>query len=335
MKKKIVAVVIALTLLCLAVIKIFKDNNNPSKTLQEVKQNLSSYYMESDMTIYNGEDRREFVVKVSYEKDEEVDLFKVDLFDKGINQEQIIIKNKDGVYVLTPSLNQVYEFKGSWPMNSPKPYIYQSMLDFENLEHELKEVDGGYLISSKPNFDNKIQWATQEIKFDKEYKPEYLNIYETKNNLALNLNIRKLEINKDFEDDYFNVESSMIQARENSTYTNAVVEEELPFLPVNTEVESSLKESSTYEINGSTYYILTYEGAKPFTMVQRLLEDNEIVTTNNIDGKLVDLINGFGIYHDGVLTYCYNNVEYNIYSEVLTLDEMIELANGVEVSYTK
>ena len=293
MKKKIVAVVIALTLLCLAVIKIFKDNNNPSKTLQEVKENLSSYYMESDMTIYNGEDRREFVVKVSYEKDEEVDLFKVDLFDKGINQEQIIIKNKDGVYVLTPSLNQVYEFKGSWPMNSPKPYIYQSMLDFENLEHELKEVDGGYLISSKPNFDNKIQWATQEIKFDKEYKPEYLNIYDTKNNLALNLNIRKLEINKDFEDDYFNVESSMIQARENSTYTNAVVEEELPFLPVNTEVESSLKESSTYEING------------------------------------------FGIYHDGVLTYCYNSVEYNIYSEVLTLDEMIELANGVEVSYAK
>ena len=29
------------------------------------------------------------------------------------------------------------------------------------------------------------------------------------------------------------------------------------------------------------------------------------------------------------------NKEYNIYSEVLTLDEMIELANGVEVSYAK
>ena len=36
-------------------------------------------------------------------------------------------------------------------------------------------------------------------------------------------------------------------------------------------------------------------------------------------------MNGFGIYHNGVLTYCYNSVEYNIYSDVLTLDEMIEL----------
>ena len=51
--------------------------------------------------------------------------------------------------------------------------------------------------------------------------------------------------------------------------------------------------------------------------------------------SVVDLINGWGIYHDGILTYCYNSVEYNIYSDVLTLDEMIELANGVEVSYTK
>ena len=82
-------------------------------------------------------------------------------------------------------------------------------------------------------------------------------------------------------------------------------------------------------------YILTYEGTKPFTLVQRLLSDSESVSTTKVEGTLVDLMNGFGIYHNGVLTYCYNSVEYNIYSDVLTLDEMIELANGVEVSYTK
>lgn len=335
MKKKIIAIVVVLALVCLAVIKIFKDNADPNKTLKEVQDNLTSYYMESNMTLYNGEDKREFVVKVSYEKEEEKDYFKVSLFDKGINQEQIIIKNEDGVYVLTPSLNQVYEFKGDWPLNSPKPYIYQSMLDLKENEYELKKVDDGYLITSKPNFDNKIQWKTQEVKFDKEYKPEFLNIYDENNNLSLNIVVSKLEINKEFDDDYFNVDLNIQESRTNSSYTNAVSEEELPFLPVNSEVESNLKESSTYEINGSTYYILTYEGSKSFTMVQRLLEDNKEVVLNNVDGQLVDLINGWGIYHDGILTYCYNSVEYNIYSDVLTLDEMIELANGVEVSYTK
>ncbi len=335
MKKKIIAVVLVLLLVCLAVIKIIKDKNNPNKTLEEVKENLSSYYMEANMTLYNGEDKREFVVSVSYDKNENNDLFKVSLFDKGINQEQVIIKNEEGVFVVTPSLNQVYEFNGSWPMNSPKPYIYQSMIDLEEGEYEFKEVDEGYLITSKPNFDNKIQWTTQEVKFDKEYNPIYLNIYNDNKDLLLNLEVSKMEMNKKFDENYFNVNQIIEDGRVNSEYIGAVKEDELPFLPTNSEITSTLKESSTYTINGKTYYILTYEGTKPFTLVQRLLDDSTEVVTNNIDGKLVDLINGWGIYHDGILTYCYNSVEYNIYSEVLTLDEMIELANGVEVSYSK
>ena len=335
MKKKIIAVFLVLVLVCLAVLKIFMDKKDPSSTLKEVKENLTSYYMEGNMTLHNGEDKREFIVKVSYEKEDEKDYFKVSLNDLGINQEQIIIKNDDGVFVMTPSLNKVYKFNGSWPMNSPKPYIYQSMIDLKEGEYELKEVDDGYLIKNNPNFDNKIQWSTQEVLFDKNYVPKYLNIYDKDNNLSLTLNVTKMEINKDFDDDYFKVDESLVEARTNSTYTYGVLEEELPFLPTNSVIESTLKESSTYVINNETYYILTYEGTKPFTLVQRLLSDSEIVSTTKVEGTLVDLMNGFGIYHNGVLTYCYNSVEYNIYSDVLTLDEMIELANGVEVSYTK
>jgi outer membrane lipoprotein-sorting protein len=335
MKKKIIAVCLVVVLILVAVFKILFDNKDPNKTLNEVKDNLTSYYMEGRMTLYNGEDKREFDVKVSYDYKDEVDFFKVSLFDLGINQEQIIIKNLDGVYVISPSLNKVYKFNGSWPMNSPKPYIYQSMIDLKEGEYELKEVDGCYLVKSKPNFDNKIQWGTQEVMFTKDYIPKYLNIYDDNNNLSLTFNVNKMEINKEFNDNYFKVDDNLIEARESSTYTYGVSEEELPFLPINSEVESVLKESSTYVINDETYYILTYEGSKPFTLVQRLLKDNEDVDTSIVDGKLVDLINGVGIYHDGVLTYCYNSVEYNIYSEVLTLDEMIELANGVEVSYAK
>ena len=144
MKKKIIAVFLVLVLVCLAVLKIFMDKKDPSLTLKEVKENLTSYYMEGNMTLYNGEDKREFIVKVSYECEDEKDYFKVSLNDLGINQEQIIIKNDDGVFVMTPSLNKVYKFNGSWPMNSPKPYIYQSMIDLKEGEYELKEEEEGY-----------------------------------------------------------------------------------------------------------------------------------------------------------------------------------------------
>ena len=87
----------------------------------------------------------------------------------------------------------------------------------------------------------------------------------------------------DVDENYFKVDDNLIEARESSTYTYGVSEEELPFLPTNSEVESVLKESSTYVINDETYYILTYEGSKPFTLVQRLLKDNESVIKNMVE----------------------------------------------------
>ena len=39
-------------------------------------------------------------------------LFKVSLFDKNLNQEQILLRNEEGVFVVTPSLNQIFKFEG-------------------------------------------------------------------------------------------------------------------------------------------------------------------------------------------------------------------------------
>ena len=77
MKKKIIAIVLVLVLICVAIIKVYKDNSDPNKTLEEVKNNLVSYYMESNMTLYNGEDQREFLVSVAYDKKDDNDFFKV------------------------------------------------------------------------------------------------------------------------------------------------------------------------------------------------------------------------------------------------------------------
>ena len=42
MKKKIIAIVLVLVLLVVAVIKIVKDTKDPNRTLESVKENLSS-----------------------------------------------------------------------------------------------------------------------------------------------------------------------------------------------------------------------------------------------------------------------------------------------------
>ena len=113
---------------------------------------------------------------VCYLKNEN-DYFKVELYDKSLNQSQVIVKNDDGVYVLTPTLNQAFKFQSEWPLNSPKPYIYQSLLDFlENNEYE--KMKDGYLVSGEISYENDDRVASQEVKFDKDLNPVFINVYD-------------------------------------------------------------------------------------------------------------------------------------------------------------
>lgn len=330
MIKKIISVLLVLALVGLAVFKIFFDSTDFKKELKDLRKDLTSYYMEANMEFVNGEDVRQFFVEVSYEKEENKDLFRVSLLDKGLNQEQILLRNQDGVYVLTPALNQVYEFESEWPLNYPKPYIYQCLLDVMDGEYEKKGTSEGYLITSFPKFLDNEGWDKQEIHFTKELKPISVFIYDKNNIAVVKVNFTKVDLNPNFSDNYFDVNENINEARNNNSSVSDNIE--LPLYPVNSTLDSSLKEHSTYKVGNSEVHIMTYEGNKPFTVVQKILEDSESVVTLNLDGELVDLINGFGIYHDGILTYSYAGVEYNIYSDVLTLSEMIEVANAMDTA---
>ena len=48
--------------------------------------------------------------------------------NKSNNHEQIILKNKEGLYVITPSLNKSYKFESTWPDNSSQAYILSSII---------------------------------------------------------------------------------------------------------------------------------------------------------------------------------------------------------------
>lgn len=330
MIKKIFAVLLVLAIVGLAVFKIFFDSTDFKTQLKNVKDDLSSYYMEANMELVNGEDVRQFFVEVSYEKEDDKDLFRVSQLDKGINQEQILLRNLNGVYVLTPALNQVYEFESDWPLNYPKPYIYQSLLQVFDGEYEIKDTSEGYLVTSYPKFLDEDNYDKQEVHFSKDLKPISVYVYDENNIAVVKVNFTKVDLDAEFSDNYFDVQENIKLARENQSSVSGEIE--LPLYPVNSTLDATLKEHSSYTVGDVEVHIMTYEGSKPFTVIQKMLKDSEEVVTHTINGEVVDLINGFGVYHDSILTYSYLGVEYNIYSDVLTLSEMIQVANGMDVA---
>ena len=334
MWKKIVAGVLVLLVVVVAAFKIFFNNDNVEDLATKLNETLEKYYLKGTMELTNGEEVRNFNVEVGYEKDEEDDLFRVSLVDTTINQEQLIIRNKKGVYVLTPTLNQVYEFKGDWPLNTPKPYIYQSMLDTFKINHEVEKVDDGYVVTSFPEFANKNQWYKEEIKFDKELAPKYVYIYDKDDIKRVKLTVTEFKKDPSFADDYFEVDKNLEDSKTTSMEITTK-NEDLPLYPSHANINATLKDSTVASINGQEVHILTYAGDKPFTIVQRLLYESEEVVINNIEGEMIDLMCGVGFVYENSITCVYNGVEYKIYSDTLTVAELIEVANGMEVVVTK
>jgi len=334
MWKKIVAGLLVLVVIVVAAFKIFFNKGNVEDLATKLSESLEEYYLKGTMELTNGEEVRNFNVEVSYEHEDEDDLFKVSLDDTTINQKQLIIRNKKGVYVLTPTLNQVYEFKGEWPLNTPKPYIYQAMLATFNITHEVENLEDGYLVTSFPEFANANQWHKEEIKFDKELKPEYVYIYDKDDVMRVKLIVTEFKFDTNFNDDYFDVDKNLEDSKTTSMEITTK-DEDLPLYPSNADLNATLKDSTVASINGKQLHILTYAGDKPFTVVQRLLDENEEVVTSLVEGEMIDLMNGVGFVKDNTILCVYNGVEYKIYSDTLTVAELIEVANGMEVVVTK
>jgi len=106
--KKILKTILMVTIFSLVLSGCgLKNADNVINKLNKKVKNCKSYYVEGAMEIINNEDTYKYDVKVSYKKD---DYYKVELTNTLNNHEQVILKNDDGVYVVTP-LSTKFKFK--------------------------------------------------------------------------------------------------------------------------------------------------------------------------------------------------------------------------------
>lgn len=329
--KKAIVGLLVVAVLVLAGWKLFFSSNDISTSVNEMKENLTSYHMESSMDIESNDETRSYFVTTDYLLKDNNNYFRVSLLNKNTNQEQIIIRNDKGVFMLTPLLNQVYTFKGDWPLNSPKPYLYQSMLNVFDGNHEIKKMEDGYLISHKPNYENSPSWTKQDMKFSEDLKPLWVNIYDDNSVVVAKVVFTKVDFEPTFSDNFFDVNANMEEARKNLSNSTMATQEDLPLYPSGADVSSILKEETETMVEGKEVHILTYEGDKSFTIIQQIIEPYEEINYVNINGSMVDVAGMVGYVNGYYLSYEYNGVSYNIYSTSLTVSEMVEIASGMEV----
>ena len=322
------------------------------KDFSKKVDNSDSYYIEGVMDIVNNEDIYTYDVKVSYAKK---DNYKVELVNTINNHQQVILRNSDGVYVVTPRINKSFKFQSDWPYNNSQVYLLGPILeDINNDEERLfEEVSDGYKVTVSANYPNNPKLVKQEILFDKDSNIKKVTVIDKDGNEQITMKFNKVDLNSKFNDNYFDLKEIIDVKEENidnnsnndkdindnntdngnkensETKTTSSIEDVIypMYLPVNTYLTNSEKVNKD---NGERL-ILTFDGDNPFMLIEETLsyeEEHLIVPTY---GELELMASTVAIVNDNSVNWIDNNMEYYVVSDKLSKSELLEIARSISV----
>ena len=303
-----------------------KANDSKRQVLNMMK-GVSSYHLDANMTIYNNDDSYSYVLGVDY-KDK--DLFRVNMKNKANEHEQIILRNNDGVFVLTPSLGKSFKFESDWPYNDSQSYLLQMIIkDIDNDKDSMVvETDEGNIIKSKVNFSNNHKLVSQNVYLDKDNRITKVEILDEKDQVQIVVDILNYELNKNIDDDLFKVDNNMTVSKTyDKNYQQEISSIVYPlYVPANTYLTSQDKVKKD---NGERV-ILNFSGDKNFTIIEETatLSDNSVVT---VSGSIYQVAGVFGIKEDNSISWTSNGLEYYVISEDLSNEELRSVANSMVV----
>lgn len=188
------------------IVNDFKNSINNSK----------SYKVVGNMEISNDEETFTYSLESYYLKD---NYYKVVLVNQTNNHEQIILKNGEDIYVITPALNKSFKFQSEWPDNSSQAYLLGSIVkDIENdKNYEFLESDNGYVIKTAVNYPNNGELKYQKIYLNDKKEIEKVEVFNGNDIVKIKVVFDKIDLKAGLKDTDFKLEDYIKDTSENDS----------------------------------------------------------------------------------------------------------------------
>lgn len=324
MKKIFLFILIGIVILSTGCGKYSESNiiNDLDKKINK----LSGYKLDGDLEIVNNDEVYKYKVESSYKKD---DLYKVSLTNTSNNYEQVILKNTDGVYVLTPSLNKSFKFQSDWPNSNSQIYLLQSIIEDINddKDKEFKETKNSYIFTTDVDYPNNKKLIKQKITFDKKLNLKKVVVYNGENVPLMTFKVADIDYSPTFKKNNFKVNEVLKTVKTETTKeTSALNDTIYPLaLPDGTKLVNEEKVEKT----DGNRIIMTFDGDKPFLLVEETASIEDEMTIVPTYGEPHMLMDTVGAMTENSLTWTSGGIEYYIVSDVMNQDELLEVAKSI------
>ncbi|MCQ6276957.1 outer membrane lipoprotein carrier protein LolA [Bacillus sp. V3B] len=336
MKKKLFMLALGLMIVLVLSACGEKSQEDVLNTLGGKVDELAGYKAKAKMTLQMGSEPHTYDVEI-WHKDP--NFYRVDLKNAKKDQNQMILRNEEGVFVLTPALNKSFKFQSDWPQNSSQAYLYESLVKdiIEDKEAKFTATKDHYVFETKTRYQNSKMLPYQEITLNKkDLAPISVKVMDTDRNALVTVEFSKMDFNASFDKNDFNVQKNMTGAQLDKTVMADLKDQEFSVKYPEEMPGVSLISEKEVEVEDGKRVVLTYEGEKSFTLVQ---EKTTVMPATagptNVTGELVDLGFTIGALTDNSLTWTNNGVDYMIASNDLTSEEMVTIARTVQSNAVK
>lgn len=299
------------------------------KDLDKKLNKLKSYQVEGKLEIVNNDDVYNYDVLVSYKKK---DYYKVSLKNTANNHEQIILKNPDGVYVLTPSLNKSFKFQSDWPYSNSQIYLLESLRDdIKNDDtREFVNNKNSYEFVTKVNYPNNRKLTSQKIILDKDLKPKTVKVLNEEKIPQMTMTFTNIDYSPTFKSNFFDLDIAMESAKVEETIESTSKLEDTIY-PLVTPTGTKLVSEEKVEKTDGERVIMTFDGEKPFLLVEETANVFDELTVIPTYGDIYRLMDTLGVMTDHSLTWTTAGIEYYLVSDVMGTDELVEIAQSINV----
>lgn len=304
-------------------------NYNEKNIIKKISKEFESskgYSLNGKLSVSNNEEIYNYDISVLYKKK---DNYKVTITNISNNHTQVILKNSDGVYVLTPSLNKSLKFQSDWPYNNSQIYLVETLInDINNDSNKtFSKKDDKYIYKTKVNYPNNPKLSYQKITIDKNLKIKKAVVYDKNDLDKMTMIFEKIDFSPKFKDDDFEIDSFIDSNGDDNVSETSNLEDVIYplFLPSGTKLT---EEESINKDNGRRV-IMNYDGEKSFTLVEETSDVFNEFTVIPSSGEPYQLMDTLGVVTENSLSWSTGGIDYYLVSDVMSKDEMVEVAESI------
>jgi len=290
--------------------------------------NSKGYHLEGKLTLHNNDDVFHYDMDVSFKKDK---YYKVILTNSSTMHKQVILKNMDGVFVLTPSLNKSFRFQSDWPYNNSQIYLLNALSNDINSDSKVKFIDeDNYkVLSSSVNYPNNVKLKKQKLYFDKKGNLKKVVVYDSNDVDVMSMKFSKIDYHPKFKKDEFEINQFINKEDEEDKVvqeSNKLDDVIYPlFVPSGTKL---VDEDKVKKTNGERV-IMNFDGEKSFVLVEETADVFKDFTIIPTSGEPYFLMDSLGVATNNSLSWTSGGVDYYLISDVMDQEEMVEVAQSI------